>query len=44
MSFVIKDEIEKGQETKYVFDEVPYNYLFNKSTSFIDGDFVKNDH
>ena len=26
------------------FDETAYNYLFNKSTSFIDGNFVKNDH
>jgi hypothetical protein len=45
MSFVIKDKIEKEDPClgKF-FDPEPYNYIYNKSTSFIDGDFVSNDH
>ena len=46
MTFVIKDKIEIGDELQRgnIFDSEPYNYIFNKSTSFIDGDFVTNDH
>ena len=44
MSFVIKDFIETTQEEDretYIFDPEPYNYLLNKSTSFLDGNFVR---
>ena len=46
MSFVIKDKIEEGDELQKgnQFDVEPYNYLFNKSTSFLDGDFVHKDY
>jgi hypothetical protein len=46
MSFVIKHKIEIGDELQKgnQFDIEPYNYLFNKSTSFIDGDFVYLDY
>ena len=45
MSFVIKEKIEvKDDNLKgNVFDIEPYNYLFNKSTAFMDGSFVAND-
>jgi len=41
MSFVIKQTIEDGKEVVKVFDPEPYNYIFNRSTSFLDGNFVK---
>lgn len=45
MSFVIKDKIENEDPCLgKLFDPEPYNYIYNKSTSFIDGDFVSNDH
>lgn len=44
MSFVIKDKIENEESVGLLFDPTPYNYIYNKSTSFIDGDFVANDH
>ena len=46
MSFVIKDKIENEDPNIQgnLFDPVPYNYIYNRSTSFIDGDFVSNDH
>jgi hypothetical protein len=46
MTFVIKDKIEKNDPSQIgnLFDIEPYNYLFNKSTCFIDSEFVKNDH
>lgn len=44
MSFVIKDklEIEIKNEIPNTneFDPEPYNYIFNRSTSFLDGDLV----
>ena len=45
MSFVIKDKIEIKDESLKgnVFDIEPYNYLFNRSTAFMDGEFVAND-
>lgn len=46
MTFVIKNFIEtvsKETRDKYVFDAEPYNYLLNKSTSFLDGNFVRID-
>ena len=46
MSFVIKNFIEtvpEDQRSSYQFDPEPYNYLLNKSTSFLDGCFVKTD-
>lgn len=27
-----------------MFDIVPYNYLFNRSTAFLDSEFVRSDH
>ena len=38
MTFVIKDQIEKNGVNKedYLFDLEPYNYIFNKSSSFLD--------
>jgi len=46
MTFVIKDKIESNDELNLdnVFDPVPYNYIFYKSTAFIDGDFIFADH
>jgi hypothetical protein len=45
MSFVIKDKIEKEcPNLGKHFDPEPYNYIYNRSTSFIDGNFVSNDH
>jgi len=46
MTFVIKDRIEKKDKRteNFIFDSYPYNYIFNKSSSFIDGEFVKNDN
>jgi hypothetical protein len=46
MTFVILNKIE-NEETFFedqIFDSEPFNYIFNKSTSFLDGEFVKNDH
>ena len=45
LTFMIKSKIEKNDpclKTNY-FDPVPYDYIFNKGTSFTDGDFVKKD-
>ena len=46
MTFVIKDKIEKEDPSveNNEFDPEPYNYIFNKSTSFIEGAFVIEDH
>ena len=49
MTFVIKDNLEDVRRQCHtcvgnVFDPEPYTYLFNKSTTFLDGDFVRNDH
>ena len=46
MTFVILDKIEtKDPMTEgNTFDITPFNYIFNKKTAFLDGDFVKNDH
>lgn len=44
MSFVIKKFIEDSHELDdevNKFDPEPYNYLLNKSTSFLDGNFVR---
>ena len=43
MHFAIKDKIEmKDPKVKNnIFDPVPYNYLFNNSTAFLDGSFVR---
>ena len=45
MSFVIKEKIESKDECLKgnIFDIEPYNYLFNKSTTFMDGEFVATD-
>lgn len=42
MTFVIKDKIEIKDELQEgnVFDPEPYYYIFNRSTSFMDGNFV----
>ena len=39
-----KIEIEDESIQGNVFDLEAYNYMYNKSTSFIDGTFVTNDH
>lgn len=46
MSFVIKDRIENDENylNENVFDPESYNYVFNKSSSFLDGDFVAKNH
>ena len=46
MSFVIKNAIEtRDKKAKQViFDIEPYNYLFNRSTSFLDSKFVTKNH
>jgi hypothetical protein len=46
MTFVILDKIEKKDlmQNGNVFDVTPYNYLHNRKTAFLDGEFVKNDH
>jgi hypothetical protein len=45
MSFVIKDKIENNDQfqKENVFDLEPYNYIFNRSTSFLDGDIIAKD-
>ena len=46
MSFVIKDLLEKDKKLSVgnTFDLVPYNYVYNRSTAFLDSDFVFRDH
>jgi len=46
MTFVIKRKIEKQDITirNNKFDPEAYDYLFNRSNCFIDGDFVYTDH
>lgn len=46
MTFVILDKIEKKDELQEgnQFDNEPYNYVFYKSTSFLAGKFVYDDH
>jgi hypothetical protein len=43
---VILDKIEKKDPAilPNVFDVTPFNYIHNRKTAFLDGDFVKNDH
>lgn len=45
MTFVIKDMIERSDPSiaNNEFDMEPYNYLFNRRTSFIDSKFVTTD-
>lgn len=40
---MMKSKIEKRKYKTNYFDPVPYDYIFNKGTSFTDGDFVKKD-
>ena len=46
MTFVIKEKIENNDLAALgnIFDPEAYNYIFNRSNCFIDGDFVYNDH
>jgi hypothetical protein len=46
MTFVIKKKIEDEDEAvlENEFDPEPYNYIFNKATSFTQGNFVVEDH
>ena len=46
MTFVILDKIEKKDDSLLpnVFDVTPFNYILNRKSAFLDGDFVKNDH
>lgn len=44
MSFVIKDVKERGlNDDDNEFDMEPYNYMFNKRTSFTDSEFIIKD-
>lgn len=46
MSFVIKNYLEcvpREHRSHFMFDPEAYNYLLNKSNSFLDGNFVKTD-
>ena len=46
MSFVVKNSIETKDKSSKIemFDIEPYNYIFNRSTSFLDSKFVMNNH
>ena len=46
LTFVMLEKLNKGDKTaqENEFDPEPYNYLFNKSTVFIDSAFVYKDH
>ena len=46
MTFVILDKIEKKDTSTQlnVFDPVPYNYIYNRRTFFLNSEFVKKDH
>ena len=46
MTFVIKENIEEvgANYNEDIFDHEPYNYLFNRRTAFMDGEFVRSDH
>ena len=46
MTFVIREHLEKNGVNfdDHIFDASPYNYIFNKRTAFLDGEFVRNDH
>ena len=46
MTFVILDKIEKKDKQVHqkTFDQVPYNYIYNRRTFFLNSDFVKKDH
>jgi hypothetical protein len=43
MHFIIKYKTEKHRKIQVggSFDPIPFNYLFNKSTSFLDSKFVR---
>lgn len=42
----MKNKIESKDKLAQLneFDPEPYNYLYNKSTSFLDGNMVRNNH
>ena len=46
MTFVILDKIEKKDKSAHlnIFDPVPYNYIYNRRTFFLNSEFVKKDH
>jgi hypothetical protein len=46
MTFVIMEHIEKKEimQCENVFDLVPFNYIYNRKTAFLDGEFVKNNY
>lgn len=46
MNFVIKDKLEQNDELckKNLFDVTPYNYIFNRSSAFLDSFFVADNH
>ena len=44
MTFVMQSEIEEnGLNPENQFDVTPFNYLINKQTAFLDGEFVRTD-
>ena len=46
MSFVIKNKIEENDDLVKLnkFDIEPYNYIYNKRSSFLDSKFVYDDY
>jgi len=46
MTFVILDKIEKRDLSAHqnIFDAVPYIYIYNRRTFFLNSEFVKKDH
>ena len=45
MSFVIKKQLEESYDSvTNKFDIVPYNYIFNRGSAFLDSKFVTENH
>ena len=45
MTFIIKEKLEKyNPQTKYSFDLEAYNYSFNKTTCFLDGNLIRKNY
>ena len=44
LTFAILDKIECKEPNENIFDPEPYNYIFNRSSCFLDGSFVQHDH
>lgn len=45
MTFVIKEKLEdENPRTKFSFDLEAYNYIFNKTTCFLDGNLIRKNY